>query len=369
MAESIHSVEPDWRELAADAAAPPFLGPEWIRAWVDAFGGGDLRLHTVRRDGRLVAVAPLLRHDHHDLVSPANWHTPLWAPLALDDAAARALARSVHTDRPRRLELRCLDPDLPSTRSFLRELRSLGYRALPERHDRLSPTARLEGDWEAYSQRLGRRRRADIRRGESRLAELGTVSIELHRAVADLDTKLREGLEIESSGWKGRSHSAIASSAETEAFYARVARDAAEKGSLLLVFIRLDDRPIAFSFNLQEHGTVYGLKMGYDESFRTYGPGILMMKAVVSAALDGGARAFDLGGNLETDGFKREWSDGARHVVTSTWVAPGLRGAIEHRAVVLADAARGVVRSLLDDDRREKLRALRSRLTARFGRR
>ena len=366
--DSIQAIEADWRELSKMTGSAPFLAPGWVRAWLDSFGQEGLRIHTAWRSNTLVGVLPTRVHRHGTVVSPANWHTPFWAPLAVDDDAAAALARGLVDDRPHRIELRCLDPDLPRSQAFIRSLHDLGYRTLPGRHLRFSPFAQLTTDWETFSTRLSRSRRASIRRAEARLAELGDARLEVYTGGDELDERLLEGFRLESSGWKGRSGSAIDSAADTLDFYTRVAHWAADEGTLRLMFLRLDEQVIAFSFNLEHDGTVWGLRIGYDEEHRSLGPGMLLMKSGVSLGIDHGAHTIDLGGDLQTDAYKREWSDGTRRVLTATWLAPTLRGKAEHRAAVTWSSTKRRLDATLPEGTFDRIRAARTRIAARLGR-
>ena len=47
-----------------------------------------------------------------------------------------------------------------------------------------------------------------------------------------------------------------------------MARWAAAKGWLRLAFLRLDGKPLAFDFGLNDGNTLYSLKTGYDEAYR-----------------------------------------------------------------------------------------------------
>jgi CelD/BcsL family acetyltransferase involved in cellulose biosynthesis len=59
---AIERIEAEWRELAISAAATPFESPDWLLPWFRWYGDGlDPCVLTWRRDGRLVAVAPLVR--------------------------------------------------------------------------------------------------------------------------------------------------------------------------------------------------------------------------------------------------------------------------------------------------------------------
>src|SRR5437764_11448317 len=59
--EALQAIEPEWRALwERDHAATPFQGPDWLLPWTKwLWGGGKLRIFTVRSGPELVALAPL----------------------------------------------------------------------------------------------------------------------------------------------------------------------------------------------------------------------------------------------------------------------------------------------------------------------
>src|SRR3972149_572399 len=61
--EELERLEPEWRTLLPRASmSKVFASPTWLRVWWQEFGGGrELILLSVRRDGELVGVAPLMR--------------------------------------------------------------------------------------------------------------------------------------------------------------------------------------------------------------------------------------------------------------------------------------------------------------------
>lgn len=101
-ARSLAAIEADWWRLWHVApGATPFQSPAWLMPWWDSFAPGDLCAVTVRREGRLVALAPVYLEDGAHgrrllplgislsdyldvLVDPAE---EAWAGAALGDAA------------------------------------------------------------------------------------------------------------------------------------------------------------------------------------------------------------------------------------------------------------------------------------------
>jgi CelD/BcsL family acetyltransferase involved in cellulose biosynthesis len=115
---------------------------------------------------------------------------------------------------------------------------------------------------------------------------------------------------VEGSGWKTAQGTAIVSRPETTLFYRLVARWAAERGSLRLAFLRLDGRPVAFHFTIEEGGSAYQLKGGYDPEFREFAPAQLLVQEMIRWAFARGLDTYEFLGADEA--FKLDWTASLR---------------------------------------------------------
>jgi CelD/BcsL family acetyltransferase involved in cellulose biosynthesis len=176
-----------------------------------------------------------------------------------------------------------------------------------------SPYVPIGDDFAAFGESLSRRLRKEIRRLERRAADAGHVEYEFATGTERLDEQLDEGFAIEGSGWKSESGSAIVSSPETHRFYRDVARWAAARGSLVLAFMRLDGRAVAFDMCFEEAGVAYVLKGGFDTAHRKLGPGTLLTHASIARAFERGLRSYELLG--EADDYKLQWTSELRERV------------------------------------------------------
>jgi CelD/BcsL family acetyltransferase involved in cellulose biosynthesis len=321
--EDIEAIAGEWDDLVTRCKAPLFVRPGWLRAWLDAFDCRDVVIYTVRRDGRLVALVPLLRGPLRGwLASPTNDHTPMWAPLAQDEVAAQALARAVLADRPSRLRLGILEVDTMATRHFVGTLERAGYRPVVH-HREWSPYIDTTVTPDVFAKRFTAKARSSMRRRARRLDERGEVTFETCRGGDELRAVLDEGLAVEASGWKGRRGTAIACDPATLAFYRRVARWAGEHGWLLLTMLRVDRRIVAFSVGFDHDDVFYGLKIGYDERHAQLSPGLQLMHRTFDLALAGPTRMVDMLG--DDDPYKHAASDGTHERITADWFAPTAR--------------------------------------------
>ena len=306
--DSLAPLADEWEALVARVGATPFVNPGWFDAWWRAFGRGRLQVFALRRHGELAAVLPVaVRRGMRR--SLTNWHTPELEVPAADPASRRALLQQVLETTRTPLELGMLTSGLADADDFDTAARKQGLRML-RRTIEYSPYVTIEGDYEAYEKTLAQRRRSELRRRRRRLSERGELTFEIADGKAGLDALLAEGFAVEGSGWKTEEGTAILSRPDTEAFYRYVAQWAAPRGSLRLAFLRLDGKPIAFHFTIEEGGSAYQLKGGYEPAFREFAPGQLLVQDMIRWAFARGLRTYEFLGADEA--FKLDWTASLR---------------------------------------------------------
>ncbi len=298
----------------------------------------------MRRSGRLAAVLPIVRR-LGIVSSPTNWHTPVFGPVAEDDGTRAELAEALFSRRCRSVALSWLS-DGEAGLDTCRRVATQSGRWVHTRPIGRSPYVSVEGDFADYERRLTSKRRSNLRRLERRLEDEGHVSIDVSDRPAGLTQLLDEGLRVEASSWKGASGTAINSRADTDRFYRAIAHWAAQRGTLRLAFLRLDGRALAFDFALEEDGVHYLVKTGYESSYRSYAPGVLLRRAMLARAFANGLRRYEFLG-VEAE-WKREWTDTYHELIaleafaTST---PGVAHAVTVRlGPPLAARAKAVLR-------------------------
>jgi CelD/BcsL family acetyltransferase involved in cellulose biosynthesis len=306
--DSLTAIAAEWDALVRRVGASPFSGPGWFEAWWRAFGQGRLEVFTLRRDGELLAVLPLVER-HGTRRALTNWHSPELAIAAVDSAARRALLRRILRTSRTSIQLGMLTAGSEDAHDFATVASDEGHRVLTRTIEH-SPFVRLEGDYEDYERTLAQRRRSELRRRRRRLSERGTLSFAVETGAERLNSLLVEGLAVEGSGWKTEQGTAILSRPETHAFYRLVAAWAAARGSLRLAFLRLDGRAIAFHFTIEEGGSAYQLKGGYDPDFRELAPGQLLVQEMIRWAFARGLRTYEFLGADEA--FKLDWTASMR---------------------------------------------------------
>ena len=166
----------------------------------------------------------------------------------------------------------------------------------------------IAGCFDDYERGLSRNRRKSLRRGRRQLEAQGERELRRPRGPRRPRRAPRGGAS-RSRPPAGRARAAPRSprSPHTRGFYTEVARWAADRGWLRLAFLRLDGRAIACDYSIAFDGAWYSLKAGYDERYRAYGPGALLLREQLRHCFEHGLSRLELLGT--EDPFKLSWAD------------------------------------------------------------
>ena len=143
---------------------------------------------------------------------------------------------------------------------------------------------------EEYRTRLWKK---NIRSAEkARLKRLEALGIVEYRRIGSAEPEAPQVLEaflaLEARGWKGKSHTALASRHDTLAFARAALLPEPGFGETIFEVLQLDGRPVAIAVNLVAGGVGYALKSTYDEEFSALGVGTLLDGKSLGLATGGG---------------------------------------------------------------------------------
>jgi hypothetical protein len=130
---------------------------------------------------------------------------------------------------------------------------------------------------------LSASRRKSLRRRREALAASGTLEHRFETHGPGLRAAVEAFLSLESSGWKGRRGTALASRPERAAFARTLFDPPPGPVSARADLLVLDGVPVAASLALVCGGTAHLLKTAYDEAHRRHGPGVLLEEAIMRA--------------------------------------------------------------------------------------
>jgi len=310
----------EWDELAPPAGAEPWQNFSWVNACAHTFNRDHgLRVTTVRRNGQLVAAAPLVLRPSPTPLKPPRLYflsgEDVFDPnnfVAADDAALEALTDHLATKLSEPIKLWRIPDDNDVGQRLANKLRASGWLTMTRRIP--YPYLLLDESWTDPVRKY--RYPQDLRRARNRANRRGNVQFEVMtpRCSAELREALEEAFRVEAEGWKGRNRSAILLQSRRRAFLEHLAAAAVEDGTLRLAFLRIDGRAAAMQYAFESAGGYWLLKIGYDEAFKECSPGLLLIAETIRTAAQKGLARYNFLGVKES--WVTRWTQDAKECVT-----------------------------------------------------
>jgi CelD/BcsL family acetyltransferase involved in cellulose biosynthesis len=275
-----HAIEPngyylpDW-ELAVNASARGRTGVSALSAWSDA---------SISQDGaaKLIGLMPVIpmwrawKIPLPALVSADPYGT-LCTPLLDRDITQLAVTRLMQQARQsgaHALILRDVTLDGAAMRVITEVLHRDGMRPrLLQSHARACLDATQDAD-ELLREALGAKKFKELRRQRNRLAEHGAVRFEVARTPQQMMPAVEIFLTLEASGWKARRGTALQQDDGDAGFVRRATLALAETGQCEIVTLHAGDTPVAAAIVLRHQDRAFYFKLGVDERFAKFSPGV-----------------------------------------------------------------------------------------------
>lgn len=259
----------DW-ELAVNASAQGRTGASTLCAWSDAPQATLIGLTPV------VSLWQAYKVPLPALVSGHPYGT-LCTPLLDRDSAEVAATRLLRAARQagaHALLLRDVALDGPVVQTITAALANDGLRPrLLQSYLRACLDATEDSD-QLLREALGPKKLKELRRQRHRLAEHGAVDFDVARTPCQVAAALETFLKLEASGWKGRRGTALVQHAGDAAFIRRAAVALADNRQCEIVTLRAGNTAIAAGIVLRHQDRAFFFKLGVDERFSKFSPGV-----------------------------------------------------------------------------------------------
>jgi CelD/BcsL family acetyltransferase involved in cellulose biosynthesis len=264
----------DW-ELPLDATARNRTNASALTAYAEVSSAKS-------GAGALIGLVPVIsawrayRLPFPVLVSADPYGT-LCTPLLdhrLADEAAATLLRKARAIGQHALILRNVALDGAAMKTLAAVLERDGIRPHTlQAHARACLDATRDAD-ELLRDALGVKKLKELRRQRNRLAEHGDVSFQVARAPRDVVQALETFLALEASGWKAKRGTALLQHSGDAAFIRRAAPALAEQGQCEIVTLCAGPTPVAAAIVLRHQDRAFYFKLGVDENFAKFSPGV-----------------------------------------------------------------------------------------------
>ncbi|PKN64377.1 MAG: hypothetical protein CVU57_15010 [Deltaproteobacteria bacterium HGW-Deltaproteobacteria-15] len=292
----LSSYSDSWNKLAFDA---PQKLPTLSYAWVASFYEhmllpGESWLCLMAMEGEeLVGVLPVVISPHRvfglkrpNIMAPHNSHTfsvDFLAAGGIEHQVLPALLDSLLQLQPNAFGffLDRLTENSPTLSVLKSELK---HATIVKEFNGFGSYLKIAGSFEDYRNRLDRKFTKNLTRRRKKLSCSTEICTENLSGPDANKNHLARFMKLESSGWKGRSGTAIELSPPLVSFYSTLISRLSRLGWLEWHFLSTGDRTVAGSLAVKMDRTLVGLKIGYDEEFSTYSPGHLLIEQLIERA-------------------------------------------------------------------------------------
>ncbi|WP_028351597.1 GNAT family N-acetyltransferase [Bradyrhizobium murdochi] len=276
---------PQWRALTDGAAEPNgYYLPEWeLAVNASARGRSNVAALGAWRDAStLIGLAPVIsmwrayKIPLPALVSADPYGT-LCTPLldaGMAEEAVTSILRRARRAGAHALIFRATPLDGAAMKAFSNVLHRGDMQPLVlQSHVRACLDATADADT-VLREALGAKKLKELRRQRNRLAEHGAVHFDVARTPGEIAAAVETFLVLEASGWKGQRGTALGQHEGDAAFVRRATSALAETGQCEIVTLRAGDIPVAAAIVLRHQDRAFYFKLGVDERFAKFSPGV-----------------------------------------------------------------------------------------------
>jgi CelD/BcsL family acetyltransferase involved in cellulose biosynthesis len=300
-----------WESLTAAGLCPNvFMTHPWVATWAEHRESVATPVALVGySEGTPIGIAPLFRDRRGTLGFPISSNPVLpRGELVTGEPYCQGFGAAILTNlraTRRTLEFRGVPLGSITWSCFVDRERTRGF-LRREQTSRIAPYIGIAGTWEEYLSSRPRNVRHEWERKIRRVEAAGDIVVR-RRKDEDVESLVREFVEVESRSWKEERGSSIGRRGAAS-FYVTVARVLAERGWFLPFWLEIDGRIIAFVYGFVFNGAYWAVKTSYDQDYARYAPGVALFHEAIGHAFRSGLSRFDFVGHRSR--WTGEWATG-----------------------------------------------------------
>ncbi|HZR46916.1 MAG TPA: GNAT family N-acetyltransferase, partial [Candidatus Manganitrophaceae bacterium] len=296
--DAFEALSSEWSDLLDRCpTSTPFQSPEWILPWWRHFGGGSLWVLALRREGRLVGLAPFFIHPvgEKGIKQVALIGTGITDYLDLilqPDAAFGGTEAILNRLALHRAEWDLCDFQELRPSSFLLAFPASNGLQLRSGFQEVCPALSLPDTQGEFQIKFSPEHRRNIRNARKRLEAAGELAIET-ASEATLPEFLEALFALHRARWEERRLPGVLADSAVQAFHREAAAGFQKRGCLRLYALRSGGKIAAALYAFAWRGRMYGYLGGFRPEMARFSPGTVLIDHVLEAAIGEKLREFD----------------------------------------------------------------------------
>lgn len=306
-----------WKALSEEIENPLF-SINWFIAGTKGFENtSQLKMSLVQtEEDQLKAVAPLATKGkifpHLEILGSSILREPGGFLYDDIDSLKILIRRLLGSNEP--LFLSKLYHNSAEVKLIEKEIKDRNSINVSREYSQIPYVDTIDG-WDNIRRNTSSSKRANFRRLDRKIAKEGKVDFQVISPDPDNFQKyLNDLMEVEAANWKGKMGTAVKTHDALRKFFEELAYLMASEGRLRLIFLSVDETPIAAQYAIEQSNRLWILKIGYDERWSNFSPGTLLMDKVVKYCFDKDLEGCEFLGN--NDDWLHDWATGVHKLVS-----------------------------------------------------
>ena len=289
---SFAALAPEWWALWRRCrGATPFQSPAWLIPWWRHFHPGDLFVVAVRRERRLVGLAPFYIEDGTRRILPVGISVSDYLDVLLDPdetSAGPALVQFI-AGEGRRWDEWSLEELPPGAAALaLPAPQGCEEQLAPQS---VCPVLVLPDDKALFEPSLGPRQKRNLRLARNRASRRGEIIVE--QGAAETVTDILDWVfRLHAARWESRGEAGVLADDLVRAFHREAAPALMKEGLLRLYVLRIGGAPAAAHYGFTHRERAFAYLTGLDPDFAFESPGTILLAHALEQGIAEGAREF-----------------------------------------------------------------------------
>lgn len=300
--KELKDISLEWNRLAAKLESP-LLSFEWFFSFIEAFSLAEknIKVIVVRSGSRISAIAPLVVVERNsikwlELIGVSVLYEPCGLLYEDNLSLKQLVAKMVGLKLPFILQRISTDSHIVSEICQVRLRKGI----VIQKDTAGSNYVPIHTTWDEYFSTVSSQRRYNLRRKNKRAEKIGNTSVQVFSpAPEELDQYLDTAFSIEGAGWKGKAGSALKKNERLAFFFRQFLKAACAKNILRLCFYTIAEEHVGMLIGLEASGRFWVLKLGYDEKWAQYSPGMHVSNETIRYAFQENFKSYEFLGSAE----------------------------------------------------------------------
>jgi CelD/BcsL family acetyltransferase involved in cellulose biosynthesis len=290
----------------------------WFHNWSNSFLE-DKPIHVValEKDERLLSVLPLykekipyLKLKMSVLKSMTNWHShrfDLLADQENEEVFSKTIEAAFKGGKSNVIVLNFVPKNSNVFKWIESSCKHMNWNFVVSDHSE-NFQVKEATNYDSFFEQLDGKFRRNMRAVEKKAQSMGNLSLKKLSSEDEIAHFLEKGFAIEASGWKGTQGTAITCNQTVQRFYEGIAKDLFKRGQFDAYLLSNETYDLAFFYCIKGFGVTRALKIGSNENFRNFAPGMLITIEVLKQLHEkGNFNVWDFcGGHAR---WKKDWGN------------------------------------------------------------